>query len=73
MRSTLGATKTLYVVSTLECGENATVETGECITVSIELEEPYAFWNSEKGRPFSAMTYGTLTGLPSGILLKPQL
>jgi len=46
-------------------------ETGEGITASIKLEEPYAFWNSENLGPFRGMAYGTLSGLPSGILLKP--
>lgn len=48
-------------------------ETGECITASIELEESYAFWNSENDRPFRGMAYGTLLGLPFGMLLKPRL
>lgn len=43
-------------------------ETGEGITASIKLEEPYAFWNPG---PFKGMAYGTPSGLPSGILLKP--
>lgn len=52
MRSTLGAIKPQHVVSTLVVETLPAYEIGGDITVSIDLEEPYAFRNSEKDRLF---------------------